>query len=568
MFTETIPGPACPNCCARDKAPDTKAVWRLTWKLGRVAVLLPALTVPLMAQLWKPAASPNPVPHFEIVNGKRVFFSEGLPFTILTVETHWDELIYGRYTETMHAYDYMYPAAAAMGLNTLKVPIKWSMVEPSEGVYDFSYVDHVRRMAEKHHLKLVLCWFGHYASGAGTLYSNMQGDVFAPMYIIQDTSRFPRAVDADGNPHHDAASYDHPATVEREVAAFRAFMEHLSQVDSKRTVLMIQVENEVAVFGAGSDFTQRRNPKLWRDHSVASNRKFEEKRFKNDLAYSAWSLATNWLRPVTEAGAKAYPIPFFMNFVGGSLADGMLGGAPAEDVATFLENISALAFIGVNHYPTWGEDTPAPVSLPASELRRTLDRYKIGRNIPTLTETNSDNSPLAPRYVFISVGEYGSPLFAPWALSSSCPTDGEPYVQRDGTLANGAFALREAYVAIRKGGPCIAQFGGTERAKVFLAEMPGYRFNERKNVAGIAVTVSGVNNAQAMAVRPAENEVLIVGFRCKVAVNTGAGQRPVKVEKGMWIGGQWKREGLVRAEVANGQVNLWLTEPQAVRVYW
>ena len=49
----------------------------------------------------------------------------------------------------------------------------------------------------------------------------------------------------------------------------------------------------------------------------------------------------------------------------------------------------------------------------------------------------------------------------------------EPCVQKDGTLANGAFALREAYLAIRKGGPTIAQLGGTERAKVFLAEMPG-----------------------------------------------------------------------------------------------
>ena len=70
--------------------------------------------------------------------------------------------------------------------------------QPSEGVYDFFYIDHVKRMAEKHHLKLVLCWFGHYASGAGTIYANMAGDVFAPMYIIQDTARFPRAVDADG----------------------------------------------------------------------------------------------------------------------------------------------------------------------------------------------------------------------------------------------------------------------------------------------------------------------------------------------------------------------------------
>ena len=522
----------------------------------------------LMAQAWQPAASANPAPHFEIVNGKRVFFTDGLPFTVLTAETHWDELIYGRYGETMHAYDYMYPAAAEMGMNALKVPIKWSVVEPAEGQYDFSYVDHVRRMAERHGLKLVLGWFGHYASGAGTLYSNMQGDMFAPSYIIQDTARFPRAVDAEGKPHPDAASYDHPAIVERETAAFRAFMEHLGRTDTKRTVLMIQVENEVAVFGAGADYTWRGIPKYWRDHSSASDRRFAEKSFKSDLAYSAWSLAANWLRPLTDAGAKAYPIPFFMNFVGGSLAEGMLGGSPGEDVATYLEEIPALAFIGVNHYPTWGDETPAPVSVPALAVRSTLDRYRIGRNIPALTETNSDNSPLAPRFVFISVGEYGSPLFAPWALSWSCPTDGEPYVQKDGTIANGAFALREAYMAIRQAGPAVAQFGGTERAKVFLAEMPGHRFKDTKVIRGVSVTVSGVNNGQAMAILPSDNELLVLGFRCTVAVRMGAGGNTVKVERGAWVGSKWEPQGSIRTEVAGDEVRFRLAEPQAVRLFW
>jgi hypothetical protein len=534
--------------------------------IRRIFVLAAAAAAGLAAQTWKPAISANPLPHFETVNGKRVFFADGLPFTVLTVETHWDELIYGRYAETMRVYDYMYPAAAAMGLNALKVPIKWSVVEPAEGRYDFSYVDRVRRMAERNGLKLVLCWFGHYASGAGTLYANMQGDVFAPMYIIQDTARFPRAVDAEGVAHNDAASYDYPAIIEREAAAFRAFLEHLRRTDTKRTVLMIQVENEVAVFGAGADFTWRRIQKYWRDHSPASNRNFAEKGFKSDLAYSAWSLAANWLRPLTDAGAKAYPIPFFMNFVGGSLAEGLLGGSPGEDVATYLEHIPALAFIGVNHYPTWGDDLPAPVSLPASALRRTLDRYRIGRNIPTLTETNSDNSPLAPRFVFISVGEYGSPLFAPWALSWSCPADGEPYVQKDGTLANGAFALREAYTAIRKGGPAITQFGGTQRAKVFLAEMPGYRFKETKDVAGIAVTVSGLNNGQAIAIRPSDRELLVAGFRCRVAVCSQ--DRAMKVERGAWVGAEWKPEGAIRAEVSSGEVRFLIAEPQAVRLSW
>ena len=52
-------------------------------------------------------------------------------------------------------------------------------------------------------------------AGKGTIYSDKQGNVFAPMYIIEDTKSFPRAVDADGIPHHDAVSDQYQEIVER-----------------------------------------------------------------------------------------------------------------------------------------------------------------------------------------------------------------------------------------------------------------------------------------------------------------------------------------------------------------
>ena len=57
-------------------------------------------------------------------------------------------------------------------------------------------VDHAWIMAEKYHLKLVLNWFGHYASGDGTIYPNLTGELFVPMYIARDEKTYPRAVDA------------------------------------------------------------------------------------------------------------------------------------------------------------------------------------------------------------------------------------------------------------------------------------------------------------------------------------------------------------------------------------
>ncbi len=90
-----------------------------------LAALLLAVTaaVTVTGQSWKPAHSANSLPHFESLKGKRVFFADGKPFTVLAVETQWEKLLYGRYAETMCVYDYLYPAADAMGLNALKVPV-------------------------------------------------------------------------------------------------------------------------------------------------------------------------------------------------------------------------------------------------------------------------------------------------------------------------------------------------------------------------------------------------------------------------------------------------------------
>jgi hypothetical protein len=33
--------------------------------------------------------------------------------------------------------------------HTRTLPVKWSMVEPEKGVYDFSYIDHAKHLAEQ-----------------------------------------------------------------------------------------------------------------------------------------------------------------------------------------------------------------------------------------------------------------------------------------------------------------------------------------------------------------------------------------------------------------------------------
>jgi hypothetical protein len=506
--------------------------------------------------------SGDPTPHFERVGDRSVFYVEGWPHTVLTVEIPWWNLIYGRYGETLHAYDHLYPAARAMGLNAIKVPIKWSIVEPEKGRFDFSYVDHVKQLAERHELKLVLGWFGHYASGDGTIYRSLSGEVFAPMDIIEDDRTYPRAVDADGRAHHNVISYDHDAVIEREVRAFRAFMEHLREVDAEtRTVVMVQVENEIAVFGS-----DRRNRKLWRDHSPPSNRLFAEHGFDDDLRYSAWSLSSRWIRRLTEVGAEAYPLPFFLNYVGGTIVDWMVGGAPGEDVATYLENCPNVSFIGLNLY--------ADRNSTVNDFRSALGRYAVGRNLPSITETNSDSGPVAPRLAFVAVGEFGAPIFAPWALNVSYPTLFEPYVTEEGTLANGAQALRETYTTVGKALSPISYYAGTDKLKVFMAQLPGRPFSIMSDLGGAKIRVSGSGDGQAVVIHPAPGEFVIAGFRCRVLIwdddYVWPAMRGLRVESGRFEGSSWRAEGVPHDTVnqSDRSLGIRLDTPQVVRVYW
>jgi hypothetical protein len=524
--------------------------------------------------VWHVPVSGNLMPHFEQANGRKMLYVDGYPFTVLAVEIPWWDLIIGHYRETQGSYDYLYPAAEKMGLNALKVPVKWSMIEPDQGAYDFSYIDHAKALAEQHHLKLVLNWFGHYASGDGTLYNNLSGAVYAPMYIINDEKTYPRAVDGDGIAHHNVASYDYDAIIEREIAAFRAFMQHLKQVDSQNhTVVMIQVENEISTFGS-----DRHNPKLWRDHSPASNAIFKQQGFTDDLKYSAERFSSNWIRRLTDAGAQAYPLPFFHNYVGGKVAEWMTGGAPGEDVATSLKNCPNLSFIGVNSYfcAQWTADNNCarPAQGTIEELREPLRRYSVGRNLPAITETNSGANTIASRLAYIAVGEFGAPIFAPWALTDSYPEPYEPYVRRDGTLANGAFALRDAYTSLSKALPQISFYAGTDKLKVFMSDIPGQSFSRTEEINGASVSVKGEHDGQAIVIHAAGQEFLIAGFRASVAFKDQVFAWPavqkVRVERVRWNGMGWSDDGEPEYDIdqSTKTLNVDLDHPEAVRVSW
>ncbi len=192
------------------------------------------------------AAEVGPQPHLEKRGHATQLMVDGKPFLILGAELH---------NSSSSSLKYMgpiWPRLKAIPLNTVLTPLSWELVEPQEGKFDFTLLDGLIRQAREQHLKIVFLWLAAWKNGMSS---------YAPQWVKSDTRRFPRVVE-NGNEVEILSTLSH-ATVEADSKAFAAVMRHIKEVDSSgRTVLMMQVENEVGVLGDS------------RDHSSDANRAF------------------------------------------------------------------------------------------------------------------------------------------------------------------------------------------------------------------------------------------------------------------------------------------------------
>ncbi len=95
------------------------------------------------------------------------------------------------------------------------------------------------RTARKHHVKLIVLWFGSWKNGVSQ---------YAPAWVRRDTARFPRAYDANGRPMSALSTFGQQSR-DADKAAVTAMMKPLRKIDEQEnTVIMVQVENEVGLF--------------------------------------------------------------------------------------------------------------------------------------------------------------------------------------------------------------------------------------------------------------------------------------------------------------------------------
>jgi len=121
--------------------------------------------------------------------------------------------------------------------------------EPQEGKFDFAFVDSQIQGAQTHNLRLVFLWFGSWKNGVSS---------YIPAWVKTNQERFPRVQDKEGKGIETLSTLS-AANRDADARAFAALMRHIKEVDTYRTVVMIQVENEVGVLGDSRDRCEAAN---------------------------------------------------------------------------------------------------------------------------------------------------------------------------------------------------------------------------------------------------------------------------------------------------------------------
>ncbi|MDE2264958.1 MAG: DUF5597 domain-containing protein [Alphaproteobacteria bacterium] len=243
------------------------------------------------------------IPYIAHKDGHYALMVDGAPYLILGAQANNSS----NYPAELSK---VWPAVQMLGANTLEIPVAWEQIEPTEGKFDFSYVDTLLRQARRHQVHLVLLWFGTWKN---------TGPNYAPAWVKLDNKRFPRMIGAKGEKIY-ALSPLYPSTLDADRTAFVALMSHLKSADPQRTVLMMQVENETGTYGTVRDYSPAAQ-KLFGEtvpQDLVEGLRKEPGTWKQvfgkdaDESFHAWNIA-RFVDQVAKAGQAVYPLPMYVN---------------------------------------------------------------------------------------------------------------------------------------------------------------------------------------------------------------------------------------------------------------
>ncbi len=348
------------------------------------------------------ATQPNAtaLPHLETRGGRHALFVDGAPFLILAGQVN-------NSSNYASAFPQVWPILDRMNANTVEIPVAWQQIEPSEGKFDFTFVQTLLDQARAHDKRIVLLWFGTWKNTSPS---------YTPDWVKLDNRRFPRMKDKAGKDHY-VLSPMARSTLEADKRAFVALMSYLRDHDQQHTVILVQPENEVGSY---------RNP---RDYSASANRLFAQpvpaplaRRVgkagtwtqvfagQADRAFNTWYTA-RYIDEIVAAGKAVKPLPMYVNaaLAGPSNVPdptGVASGGPQQDV---LDIWKAAA-------PSIDFAAPDIYDKVSKNVGLYLDAYNRADNALMVPEIG--NARAFARYFYDAVGR-GAIGFSPFGMDDT-----------------------------------------------------------------------------------------------------------------------------------------------------
>ena len=484
------------------------------------------------------------MPQMRELNGRRILFVADKPFLILGLQWDCDTPF------SPEISDPLYAQAAKMGCNTAVLPLYWREIEPVEGKYNLSGLDHRLEMARRDGLRIALVWFGTYKNGCLN---------YAPDFVKTNLTRFRRAQRPDGTQLRNSSCPSSMETWKADRKALEAVFRHLKAVDGGRhTVILFQMENETGLLGTDRCYCQTCTAQFerggWAGREGA----------RAAEAFTAAGIAT-YLDTLSAAVKAIYPLPVYANAWLG-FKDGVPGksypsGGPVERVLDiYAQTVKQMDFIAPDIYIH---------QLPS--FRAVCQGYS-GKGWPLyIAEHSSGKDARAERNVFYALGEFAAIGFSPWAIDRAYPDiDGQPFVhQLDQRWSEEAYDLRDSYVPIRDAMVPIARAQNTDRLKFFVQEADTKRARlSFEDVVFQAVFSHRKGMARGMVVQLSKTEFVVLGtgFNARFLTPDGQGIPLARVERGRFNGDAWRPALPVRREQEDRSVPFRVLEPQVINV--
>lgn len=406
-------------------------------------------------------------------NGITRFVIDGKPYVMYGGELHNSTSSSESYMEEIGVWEQM----KSGHFNTVIASSSWELVEPVEGKYDFSSVDHVIRNARRHGLKVVMIWFASWKNGTST---------YAPGYVKRNPKKYPLVQNHDGKNLNVLSTFG-KASMEADKRAYAALMRHIKEIDTDHTVIMMQVENEMGILGVPRDYSAAAQKawkaqvptdlmnylishkgklypeleKVWAANGYKTKGNWEEvfgKSIESSDDWKAFPLYTEelfqayhyakYVGEITAAAKAEYDIPMYVN--NWIKQPGM--GAPGQ----FPSGSPQPEVLDVWRAAAPAVDLIAP-DIYANVFEWTLSQFALSGNPIFIPESKGDVA--RALYAF---GEYDALGFAPFGFDG--PQEGNYF----GVSAEEFRELGQCYGILSEMGTLIPDNYGSDRMRGLL----------------------------------------------------------------------------------------------------